>query len=899
MLAPLVSAFTRAFAYFVRPFFGLRYRIEVRGLDAIARKGRRGILFLPNHSALLDPAFIVTYLYPAFQLRPLADEHQVNRTVFGYIALLYGSRILPNLERSGAGARDRTRKALEDIADGLRGGENILLYPAGRLKRQHLEDIGSASGTETLVKAVPEARIVLVRHNGLWGSSFSLGFNGEMPDFGTAIARGLKYLLMNGVFFMPRRRLVVELVEPDDFPRTGSRAEINRYLERFYNGNAARNTYVPYTFWETGGTRELPDPPQDTPRTDASSVSPATRDLVLAHLRQESGREDVSVRHHLSKDLGFDSLAAAELVTWLQHEFGSSVDTPESLTTVADVVLAAAGQGVSAKASDLKAPPAAWFGSAGDRTALTLPAGETLTSVFLQQAAARPGQPIFADQASGVRTYRDLVTAVLVLKPRLEQLPGPYLGIMMPASVGACVFLLAALFSGKTPVMVNWTAGARNLRHSLDSLGVTTVVTARALVAKLGTSGIDLSGIDDRFLFVEDLLASVTPAQKLRAVITSRVSWSALEGVAPPDTAVVLFTSGSESLPKAVPLTHRNLLANIADILKMGRLEEGDVTVGLLPPFHSFGLTTTVLLSWSLGLRTVFHPNPTESALLARVVETYRATVLFGTPTFLGGIVRMAADRQLGSLRLAVTGAEKCPDGLFATLRERWPSVIVLEGYGITECSPVVAVNPMDAPVAGTIGKLMPSVEGAVVTLDLAARVGPGETGMLLVRGPSVFGGYLNYGGESPFVAFEGKDWYRTGDLVAADAEGRITFKGRLKRFIKLGGEMVSLPAIEAVLQPHFGESDDGPVIAIEAIGNPEQPDVVLFTRRPADRAEVNALIRAAGLSALHYVRQVVPVEAIPVLGTGKTDYRALKARFDTGGAPPVPSGEAEGRGPG
>jgi long-chain-fatty-acid--[acyl-carrier-protein] ligase len=284
-------------------------------------------------------------------------------------------------------------------------------------------------------------------------------------------------------------------------------------------------------------------------------------------------------------------------------------------------------------------------------------------------------------------------------------------------------------------------------------------------------------------------------------------------------------------------------------------------------------------------LRTVFHPNPMESSLLARIIETHRATVLFGTPTFLSGIVRTASDTQLGSLRLAVTGAEKCPESLFATLRDRWPSLIVLEGYGITECSPVVAVNPMNDPVPGTIGKLMPSLDGAVVGLDLRGRVAPGETGMLLVRGPSVFGGYLNYSGESPFVAFEGREWYRTGDLVSADADGRITFKGRLKRFIKLGGEMVSLPAIEAVLVQHFGEADDGPVIAVEAIGNPEQPDIVLFTRRPADRAAVNALIKDAGLSALHYVRQVTVVESIPVLGTGKTDYRALKARYDVSDA--------------
>jgi long-chain-fatty-acid--[acyl-carrier-protein] ligase len=880
MLAPLVKTVTRLVAYVARPLAGLRYRIEVRGLDAIKRKGRRGILFLPNHASLLDPAFIVAYLYPAFQLRPLADEHQVTRTVFGYIALLYGSRILPNLERSGAEARDRTRAALQEIADGLKAGENILLYPAGRLKRQYFEDIGSASGVETLVKAVPDVRIVLVRHNGLWGSSFSLGFNGEMPAIGPALARGIKYLLLNGIFFMPKRRMTLELVEPEDFPRTGTRAEINRYLERYYNENAARNTYVPYGFWEKGGTREVPEPEQDAPKADASGVSPATRELVFAHLRETSGRDDVGVGQHLSKDLGFDSLAVAELVVWLQKEFGFSVDTPESLNTVADVVLAAAGQGVSAKASDLKSPPAAWFASSGNRTILTLPPGDSVTAVFLTQAAARPTQPLFADQTSGTRTYRDLVTAVLVLKPKLEKLPGPYVGIMMPASVGASVFILAALFAGKTPVMVNWTTGTRALRHSLDTLGVTTVVTARALLLKLGAAGIDLAAVQDTFLFVEDLMASLRPAEKLRAALASRISWTALERVVPPETAVVLFTSGSESLPKSVPLTHRNLLANIADILKMGQLEERDITVGLLPPFHSFGLTTTVLLSWCLGLRTVFHPNPTESALLAKVIDTYKSTVLFGTPTFLGGIVRVASDRQLASLRLAVTGAEKCPESLFATMSERWPSLIVLEGYGITECSPVVAANPMESPVPGTIGRLMPSVEGVVVDLDLAKRAAPGETGMLLVRGPSVFGGYLNYSGDSPFVTFENKSWYRTGDLVESSADGMLTFKGRLKRFIKLGGEMVSLPAIEAVLQRHFGEADDGPVIAVEAMGNPEHPDVVLFTRRPADRSQVNALIKDAGLSALHYVRQVMPVESIPVLGTGKTDYRTLKARY-------------------
>jgi long-chain-fatty-acid--[acyl-carrier-protein] ligase len=310
-------------------------------------------------------------------------------------------------------------------------------------------------------------------------------------------------------------------------------------------------------------------------------------------------------------------------------------------------------------------------------------------------------------------------------------------------------------------------------------------------------------------------------------------------------------------------------------------LEERDITIGLLPPFHSFGLTTTVLLSWCLGLRTVFHPNPNESALLASVVETFKATVLFGTPTFLGGIVRVASDRQLASLRLAVTGAEKCPDAVYQALRRACPNATILEGYGITECSPIVSANRPEKSIPGTIGKPMDSVECVVLGLESHAPVGPGESGMLYVRGASIFSGYLNYSGESPFFEWNGKRWYRTGDLVRQDADGWLTFEGRLKRFVKLGGEMISLPAIEAVLLPHFSsEADEGPPLAVETMGPPDSPEIVLFTVRSTTRDEVNRLVRDAGLSALYNVRQVIRVDSVPVLGTGKTDYRGLKERY-------------------
>jgi long-chain-fatty-acid--[acyl-carrier-protein] ligase len=870
----------RAISIFARTVLRLRYRLDVRGVDEIVSRGRTGILFLPNHAALIDPVLMVALLYTRFAPRPLADEHQVTRTAFGKVALFFGARKLPNLEREGAHARDRMRAAVAGLIEDLKHGENVLLYPAGRLKRGYLEDVGSMSGTETLVKGAPDARIVLVRHNGLWGSGFSLAFAGRMPDFGPALVRGVKGCLASFLFFMPRRHVTIEFVEPADFPRTGTRADINRYLEAFYNARASRNTYVPYSIWERGGTREMPEPVFRKPSADVSDVPPATTQLVLEQLRQESGRNDIAFDHLLSRDLGMDSLAVAELVAWLEQEFGFSVGTPESLRTVGDVVVAATGRGLSAAPADLRPAPPAWFADRDGKNVVGFAPGSTITEVFLTQAAAHPSRPAVADQTSGMRTYRDLVTAILVLKPHLEKLPGPYLGIMLPASVGASVFFLASLFAGKTPVMVNWTTGVRAIRHSLELLGVSHVVTARALLTKLGALGVDMTDLEDRFLFVEDLLGGLTTRQKLSAAVRSRISWAELAHVTPRDTAVVLFTSGSESLPKAVPLTHTNLLTNGRDILAHGDVFDGDAVLGLLPPFHSFGLTTTIVLPLCSGLRTVFYPNPTESAVLARLLQAYRASVMFATPTFLGGIVRVAEDEQLVSLRLAVLGAEKCPDALNDTLKRRLPQTMVLEGYGITECSPVVSCSTTRAPVPGSIGTLLAHVEGAIVDLASGRRVDVGETGLLLVRGPSVFGGYLHHEGESPFVEFDGKKWYRTGDLVRSTREGVLYFEGRLQRFVKLGGEMVSLPAIEAVLTQALGRGEDGPTLAVEAVGHPDGPDIVLFTTFPADRATANAVIREAGFSALHHIRQVIQVDAIPLLGTGKTDYRALKARF-------------------
>jgi long-chain-fatty-acid--[acyl-carrier-protein] ligase len=489
---------------------------------------------------------------------------------------------------------------------------------------------------------------------------------------------------------------------------------------------------------------------------------------------------------------------------------------------------------------------------------------------------------VIADQQSGVRSYRDLITALLLLRPVFARMPGPYVGIMLPASVAADLASLAALFAGKTPVMINWTTGPRGVLHGLDALDIRCVVTARRLLSRLESEGFGSTpGFLQRLVYLEDVAKQFSLPGKLLAAARARLGLiGPLEEARAPEVAAVLFTSGSESVPKAVPLTQTNLLANIRDALAVIRLRPDEALLGILPPFHSFGLTVDMLLPLLCGLRTVYHVNPNDGATLASLIEAYRTTLVVGTPTFLAGIVRAAQPGQLASLRLAIAGAEKCPPHVYDALARACPEMIVIEGYGITECSPIVSVNRPERPRRETIGLPLPSVEHAIVDAECGKPTPCGQRGMLLVRGPSIFRGYLKYDGPSPFVSFAGKEWYRTGDLVCEDTDGILTFCGRLKRFVKIGGEMIPLAAVEAALEAKCMSTDgnQGPLLAVECTPDEEHPELVLFTTLDIDRETANRCLREAGLSPLHNIRRVVRLEALPVLGTGKADYRALKA---------------------
>jgi len=857
-----------------RVLLSLRYRIEVTGLEAIKEEEGKSLLFLPNHPALIDPVIVMSVLYSRFHPRPLTDADQAagfgTRVLVQYIRPI----TVPDIRTNGRGSRDRIREAMDEVTGSLAAGDNILFYPAGHLSRTSKEDLAGNSGVEYVLNKVPNVRTILVKTTGLWGSSFSWA-KGTDPSLLKNLRRLPGFLAANFLFFGPRRQVTVELVEQKGLAEMPDRQQINAFLEDFYNARAESNTYVSYFWWQGRKPKIMDEPEQKKIKGDRAGIPDATARLVIEKIEALSGQQ-VRGEQRLANDLAMDSLTLMELSVWLEGEFGLPVDNIAALQTVDDCILAAAGMILHATAPVIKPIPEKWFEDRDGR--LLLDGQATITELFLAQAKRHPNRIVLADQLSGTRTYRQVMTAILALKPVLEKVEGEHVGIMLPASAGASILYLAALFAGKVPVMINWTVGVGNVRHGLELTGTKCVVTARALFQQLTGQGIDLSAIETDCLFMEDVAAKIGLKNKACAAVRARIGTGSLNKARIPQTAAILFTSGSESRPKAVPLTHANIITNMRDFTSIVSFAGNHRLLGMLPPFHSLGLVGTIILPLCLGLRTVYHANPTESGTLAGLIERYRVSILIGTPTFLGGIIKAAAGKQLNNLQLVFTGAEKCPEHVYQSLKRINPHATLCEGYGITECSPLVSINRVDNVRQGTIGSIMPSMEYAIIDPETSVRAGVGRQGILLVRGPNIFNGYYRSGNGTGFTEFEGKRWYNTGDFVVEDQDGILTFCGRKKRFIKLGGEMISLPAIESVLLSHFpGHDDNGPTLAVEATPTDERPEVVLFTTLGVTREEANSRIREAGLSPLHNVRIVKGIDAIPVLGTGKTDYKLLQ----------------------
>jgi acyl-[acyl-carrier-protein]-phospholipid O-acyltransferase/long-chain-fatty-acid--[acyl-carrier-protein] ligase len=405
--------------------------------------------------------------------------------------------------------------------------------------------------------------------------------------------------------------------------------------------------------------------------------------------------------------------------------------------------------------------------------------------------------------------------------------------------------------------------------------GLKEIITSRRFVeqAKLDVAAFTGAGV--KLVYLEELGSLIRPADKLGALFRAsfvRPEKNVFHGPEQGDkTAVILFTSGSEGEPKAVELTHRNLLANIRQMLGVIDLTEKDRLFNALPLFHSFGLTVGMLLPLMRGIFTFLYLSPLHYRVVPSVVYDTACTVLFGTNTFLAGYARKAHPYDFRSLRYIFAGAEKLQENTALVWMQKF-GVRVLEGYGATECSPCVSVNTPMRPLAGSAGQFLPGIEYRIEPVE-----GVAEGGRLLVRGANVMRGYLNPEPNARFQSLGG--WYDTGDIVKVDHEGYLHILGRLKRFAKVSGEMVSLGAVEdtlAAASTHYGPKFCVAVLSVSDEVKGEK--LVAVTNEPRlSLEEVRESLRAKGFSNLSAPREIRVVHEFPLLGTGKVNYRELQ----------------------
>lgn len=481
-------------------------------------------------------------------------------------------------------------------------------------------------------------------------------------------------------------------------------------------------------------------------------------------------------------------------------------------------------------------------------------------------------------------SFDRIVLAAAVLGRRLAAgiaAPGERVGVMLPNAKGTVVTFLALQAFGRVPAMLNFSAGADGMLSACRVAGIRTVLCSRRFVerGKLGPVVARMEEAGLRFVWLDDLRAAIGFGARLRGLLDARRA-RRLPGarLAPDAPAVVLFTSGSEGTPKGVVLSHRNILANCAQIAAVLDFNPADRVVNALPMFHSFGLTGGTLLPLLNGVPSFLYPSPLHYRMVPEAIYDRDATIVFGTDTFLNGWARYAHPYDFRAVRLIFAGAEKLRDETRRLYAERFGKG-VLEGYGTTETAPVLCVNTSKRNRAGTVGRFLPGIEHR---LEPVAGLEDEGAGRLRVRGPNVMLGYLR--AEAPGVLQPPPEgWYDTGDIVSVDAEGFVTIRGRARRFAKIAGEMVSMGAAEALAEALWPDA----LHAVLALPDPRKGErlLLLTTRRDASVPALLAAARERGVPELMVPRELRVVGKMPLLGTGKVDYPAAQRLLAATGA--------------
>jgi acyl carrier protein len=602
-------------------------------------------------------------------------------------------------------------------------------------------------------------------------------------------------------------------------------------------------------------------------------MPPSTAPLIAEIARlSEKPISAIEPGMHLYDDLGLDSLDVTEIVVFLEQNFQRQASF-HSLEKVKDVLEAAQTKGAKpTKALDERQK---WSQS---RPGIKQPEGKTIAEAFLN-VCERMGSSLACADHLEIFSYLRLKSLALGLVGRLKQVPGESIGILLPPSGETYAIILGLFLAQKRVVMLNSTLGPKHLDEVIQSAGLKAILTTSQVMEHLAW---DISDeIEGKIILLEEMRRELSFEERregLRLARKTPEELSALLGLdqlTGEEIAVILFTSGTEKSPKGVPLSHQNLLSNHRDICEAVLFKEEDVLLGILPAFHVYGFSMTGLFPLLTGLRVLFHPSPLDLQGIAHQVHQWGATVIATAPTFLKHFLLVAPADSLATVRLLIVGAEKTPADLRSLVEQKAPGAQLLEGYGLTECSPVLTLSSDGE--SSCVGRPLRHVQLLIVDPETHMPLPERKEGLIVVKGPNVFGGYL-HADQQPFVKIKGEKWFITQDMGSVDRAGRLYLVGRMSRTVKIGAEMISLAFVEDLLLKGLGQRFPSLQIAImgEEDGR-KGAHLILYANQALLVEEVNHLLHEGGASNLLKVREVRVLPVLPMTALGKIDYKKLK----------------------
>ncbi|MBO4619359.1 MAG: AMP-binding protein [Victivallales bacterium] len=650
----------------------IRYRVKLVGLDEIIKKyGRKGLLFCPNHPALIDPLIMTTMLWGRFRPRALVIDKQIKEPPLKYIWKRIRLLPLPDIGATGMRGHDMLKEQIGRCVDALKAGDNLLFYPAGRIYRSSRESLRGNGGLAAILQEYPDAKLVLVRTTGLWGSDFGRA-KGYQTPLGKTMLAHLKHIFYSGIFFMPRRHVTIEFFDkPADLPAPDDKRALNHYLEEFYNQAQRQNTYVRYTWKEEIHERLLPEAEWYNVPEDTTQVPDEIRAKVKGRLHELTGKRFIRDTDTLVTDLALSDEQIQSLYIWLQREFRHPMPALPKLRTVASLMIAAAG--IPGEEPFAPIPPA-WFRKVKK---MKTSHAKSLTVAFLHAARRHSGFPMCADQESGVFNGRRMIQQVVNLYPTIKRLPGKHIALMLPPSAKALLTYLACAFAGKIPVMLNWSLGNAGMKTSLAKTHVHHILTTKQFSEALKAQGVDFSGIVQKFVDVDKLIEESSRLHRIWARIASHcdnliIRYRALKvsGIA----AIYFVPAPDSGEPRQVVLKQHSVIHDIRDILAKAAVTTNGCVLAMQPLYQISGLLNNLFLPCISNLRVVFHPNPDDATMLARVVAGYAVTHLAGAPAYINSILKAGTSDQLHTLQTVVCNAETCPTSTTDLLHEKVPS---------------------------------------------------------------------------------------------------------------------------------------------------------------------------------------------------------------------------------